>query len=60
MDKAAWEAELDAMQAGRATYGTVDFLVDGEAFFPAPMHAIGQARESIACACTSSTTTTTR
>lgn len=47
MDKAAWEAELDAMQAGRATYGTVDFLVDGEAFFPALMHAIGQARESI-------------
>jgi len=46
MDAVAWEAELDEV-GGVGTHGRVDYLVDGDAFFPALIHAIGQARQSI-------------
>jgi len=47
MDPTAWESELDEAGAGVGTHGRIDYLVDGDAFFPALIHAIGQARQSI-------------
>ena len=47
MDAVAWEAELDEVGGGVGTHGRIDYLVDGDAFFPALIHAIGQARQSI-------------
>ncbi len=47
MDLESWERELDQI-AGRQVFGaSVDFLVDGEAFFDRLVAAIEAARESI-------------
>jgi cardiolipin synthase len=47
MDAAAWERELDEVATGSVSHGRVNYLVDGDAFFPALIHAIGQARHAI-------------
>jgi cardiolipin synthase len=47
MDPSAWEAGLDGMQIGTRTRGTIEPLIDGEAFFGALVQAIQDARESI-------------
>jgi cardiolipin synthase len=47
MDAAAWEQELAELVPGSATFGRIDYLVDGAAFFPALIQAIGAAREKI-------------
>jgi len=46
MDRDAWERELDGL-VGSATQGRIRYLVDGEEFFPALIHAIHSARESV-------------
>lgn len=47
MDVADWERTLGELVPDSATQGSIDYLVDGDDFFPALVHAIGQARESI-------------
>ena len=46
MDVDAWEQELDSLVGG-GTSGQIRFLVDGEAFFPALVHALNVAQKSI-------------
>lgn len=46
MDADAWERELDEL-LGSGTHGRIRYLVDGSEFFPALVHAIGAAQESI-------------
>ena len=47
MDLEAWERELDRRLKRPASRGTLDFLVDGEAFFPRFVDAVTTARESV-------------
>jgi len=47
MDLATWEQELDVMVPGSETFGRIRYLVDGDRFFPALVHAIGDAKEAI-------------
>ena len=47
MDLAAWERELDQLTGSTGSYGQLDYLVDGAAFFPALIHAVDQASESL-------------
>ena len=47
MDLAAWETTLDEMTGRRSSRGTIEYLVDGEEFFPRFIDAVGGARESI-------------
>lgn len=46
MDRDAWERELDEL-VGSSTQGRIRYLVDGQEFFPALIHAINSARESV-------------
>ena len=47
MDPVTWEAELDNIAPGSRTSGSLDLLVGGAEFFPALIHAIGNARAAI-------------
>ena len=47
MDLDSWEQELDQIAGQRVFDGSVEFLVDGEAFFERLVEAIEAARESI-------------
>jgi cardiolipin synthase len=47
MDLAAWEKELDELTGRETSRGTIDYLVDGEAFFPRFIDAVTAATESI-------------
>ncbi len=47
MDLAAWEKELDRISGRRQTRGTIEFLIDGEAYFSRLLEAVDQAQESI-------------
>ena len=47
MDLDAWEEELTRITGHEATLGTIDYLVDGEAFFVRYIDAISTARESV-------------
>ena len=46
MDRDAWERELDEL-VGNSTLGRIRYLVDGPEFFPALIHAINSAHESV-------------
>lgn len=47
MDLCAWEERLDEMTGTETSYGTLDFLVDGEEFFPRFFEAVAGARRSV-------------
>ena len=47
MDLEKWESDLDRISGRKQTKGTIEFLVDGEEYFPRMLAAIGGARESI-------------
>ncbi len=47
MDLEAWERRLDEMTGSEASYGTLDFLVDGEEFFPRFFETVGSARQTV-------------
>jgi cardiolipin synthase len=47
MDLTNWESHLDHLVRGRRYKGRVDFLIDGEAFFPALTQSITGASRSI-------------
>jgi len=47
MDLDDWEQELERLVQGSGTRGRIEYLVDGQAYFPALIHAINAARESI-------------
>ncbi len=47
MDLAEFEGFLDRETGGRASYGKVEFLIDGEAYFNALNQAVGSAESSI-------------
>lgn len=47
MDLTEWERLLDTLAPNSATSGRIDYLVDGKAFFPALIHAIGAAEHAI-------------
>jgi cardiolipin synthase len=47
MDLDAWEQELTRITGHEATRGTIDYLVDGEAFFVRYIDAISTASESV-------------
>ncbi|MGB5490432.1 MAG: phosphatidylserine/phosphatidylglycerophosphate/cardiolipin synthase family protein [Woeseiaceae bacterium] len=47
MDLDAWETRLDELTGNTATRGTIDYLVDGEAFFVRFIDAISTAKKSI-------------
>ncbi|MGA8051736.1 MAG: phosphatidylserine/phosphatidylglycerophosphate/cardiolipin synthase family protein, partial [Burkholderiales bacterium] len=47
MDLAAWEQRLDALVSSKRSRGTLEFLVDGAAFFPRFVDAVQSARQSV-------------
>lgn len=47
MDLDSWEKNLDELTGREATRGTIDYLVDGEAFFTRFIDAVSSAQESI-------------
>ena len=47
MDLAAWEKHLDKMLEDRRYRGRVDFLIDGEQFFPALIKSVENAARSV-------------
>ena len=47
MDLVDWERQLDDLTGREASRGTIEYLVDGEAFFPRFIDAIGKAETSI-------------
>lgn len=47
MDLDAWELTLDELTGREATQGTIDFLVDGEEFFPRLIDAVAGAKRSV-------------
>ncbi len=47
MDLRQWEKDLDKISGRKQTKGTIDFLVDGEAYFERMLKAVGEAEESI-------------
>jgi len=47
MDLEAWEQRLDEMTGSKTSYGTLNFLVDGEEFFPRFSEAVENARRSV-------------
>ena len=47
MDLEAWEQELDGLSYSPRSQGTIEYLVDGAAFFPRLVDAIQAAEESI-------------
>jgi len=47
MDLAAWEQRLDGLVSSKRSQGTLEFLVDGAAFFPRFVDAVQRARQSV-------------
>lgn len=47
MDLEAWEHELDRITGSKRSIGTLEFLIDGEEFFPALIEQFEAARQSI-------------
>lgn len=47
MDLEKWEERLDSITGRKATRGTIDYLVDGEAFFVRFIDAVTTAKESV-------------
>lgn len=47
MDLAAWEDELDELTGRETSKGTIEYLVDGEEFFPRFIDAVTAAEKSI-------------
>jgi cardiolipin synthase len=47
MDLEKWEKDLDRISGRKSSYGAVDFLVDGEAYFPRMLDAVRNAKHSI-------------
>lgn len=47
MDLAAWEKELDERLGRSASRGTLDFLIDGETFFPRFVDRVTSAQSSV-------------
>ncbi|MDX1431520.1 MAG: phosphatidylserine/phosphatidylglycerophosphate/cardiolipin synthase family protein [Gammaproteobacteria bacterium] len=47
MELAAWERELDRLTGAQASTGSLEFLVDGDEFFPALVESIGNAQRSV-------------
>jgi cardiolipin synthase len=47
MDLEAWEAHLDEIAYRSATTGNMEFLIDGDEFFPRYIDQVSQAKESV-------------
>jgi cardiolipin synthase len=47
MDLLQWEKDLDRISGQKSSLGTIDFLVDGEEYFPRMLEAVRNAQESI-------------
>ncbi len=47
MDLEKWEKDLNRISGRKQSKGTIEFLVDGEEFFPRMLQAVGDAKESI-------------
>ena len=47
MDLVAWESRLDRLTGSSATSGSLEFLIDGEEYFPRFIDAINQAEKSV-------------
>jgi cardiolipin synthase len=47
MDLDAWERDLDKLGSARRYKGRVDFLIDGDEFFPAFIKSVANARRSL-------------
>jgi len=47
MDLEQWEKDLDRISGRKSSFGTIDFLVDGEEYFPRMLEAVRNAEESI-------------
>ncbi|GAG52301.1 unnamed protein product, partial [marine sediment metagenome] len=47
MDLAAWEEKLDGLTGRPASQGTLNYLIDGEAFFTRFIEAVASAKQSI-------------
>ena len=47
MDLQQWEKDLDKISGRKQSKGTIDFLVDGEAYFERMLKVVGEAEESI-------------
>jgi cardiolipin synthase len=47
MDLQKWERDLDQISGRKQTQGTIEFLVDGEEYFPRMLEAVADAKESI-------------
>ena len=47
MDLEAWEQRLDELTGRKSSAGTIEYLVDGEEFFPRFIDAVSSARESV-------------
>ena len=47
MDLEQWEKDLDRISGRKRSFGTIDFLVDGDEYFPRMLAAVRGARESV-------------
>jgi len=47
MDLEKWEQDLDRISRSRSSRGTIEFLIDGEEYFPRLLEALADAEESI-------------
>ncbi len=47
MDLEKWEKDLNRISGRKQSKGTIEFLVDGEAYFERMLEAVGEAKESI-------------
>ena len=47
MDLEKWETDLDKISGRKQSKGTIEFLVDGDEYFPRMLEAVAGARESI-------------
>jgi cardiolipin synthase len=47
MDLEKWEKDLDKISGRHQSQGTIEFLIDGEEYFPRMLEAVGEATDSI-------------
>ncbi|MCA9400969.1 MAG: phosphatidylserine/phosphatidylglycerophosphate/cardiolipin synthase family protein [Candidatus Omnitrophica bacterium] len=47
MDRSAWESELDKMLPDPPSFGTIDFLIGGDAFYPALIESLVNTKKSV-------------
>ena len=47
MDLEKWERDLDKISGRKQSRGTIEFLIDGDEYFPRLLEAVGEAEESI-------------